>query len=373
MVKTAKTPGKGPGSQSLGQDKEQARGGNAAARNSRSNNRNSNANANRREQSTGDTTHAKRNMELKAAMDRAGGISTADVRFINNCTREARLKAMGQAEDYPRMVSLTDAEQKALKTQQVMLDAMLALPEDQQDANIIKEVSSKLDRLKEKSKAKGGEHESAKLHRILSELKTHWTKTRATLTKEVEEAEAALQAAKDRVSKAHDHLTRAEVQFKERQAKVGELLADAPPLSTGPVAATPDANLTVHVAQMAPMVAAILSKMMEDAHATGAWNTDEGQAKPELQGAQTFSKELVQRCQNLDTIQQLASNYMQANPSTQSNTTGTDISSTGEMSTIVNTSVWDTEWGDVPMSASEIPIAEGDEEGDNESEFPADW
>ena len=228
--------------------------------------------------------------KARDALAAAGGVATPDIQFIANFARGVQLKKQGLAEDFPGLSSLTDRERKTMANNQAMLDALLAMPEGDQDKAQVLELTNTLTRLKSKSQAKSGEHEGARLHRILSTLKTTWAKAQGTLQLEIDAAEEALAAAQDRAARAAKAKIEAEALFHKRQEQVQLLLTQAAPIPTTTPATNATTTSPVH---MSCTIASLLSQLMEKIEASGQFKTSEGAALPVLEGIKAFSKEIV--------------------------------------------------------------------------------
>jgi hypothetical protein len=234
-----------------------------------------------------DTTRA------KEALAAAGGVTLPDIQFVQNFSRDVQLKAQGLAEEFPGLSSLTDQERKTMANAQAMLDAILTMAEGDQDKTKVTELTNTLQRLKTKSQARSGEHEGARLHRILSTLKTTWARAQDTLQAEIEAANEALVAAQDRAAKAAKAKIDAEALFRKRQEQVQQLLKVAAPIPVSGTSTTAAATTTVPAPLAAATISSILSQLMERLEASGRYKTSEGTDLPVLEGIKAFSKEIV--------------------------------------------------------------------------------
>ena len=161
-------------------------------------------------------------------------------------------------EGVPTALSAEDA--LAVARYKSSITALQSVPVETQDVDLIAALETKLAKLAGKQASPIGEQRAAgKLTHILGKLRTTYAADKEACQREAKAAQAALEAAQLRVSKAEEWEQAIDAEFHKRQARVQAALdnCDTPHTTTVPTVHLPDA--TIQYALPPDVLAAALS------------------------------------------------------------------------------------------------------------------
>jgi hypothetical protein len=236
-----------------------------------------------------------------------GGITQADLDLVCKLERRIQLdtEATWPALPQQQIGTAPSTEQLAqVSMLRANLQALKALPQDTQDPALIQQLQSKLDvAIGMPRTQSGGEREGAKLHKMLGALKTQHATELDTSAKEQMAAEAALEAAQQRLKAAKDAQEALTTTFERRQQRLTTLIQavaekEDTAIDDGQITPTQvlsGSTVPISPGDLSPFLSTMLDNVREE---HGLMGTE----TPELQAVQRFCTVLIDHL-NLQTMQ----------------------------------------------------------------------